>query len=344
MVCVYSKQTQASAEIVSGMVDESTVVIPIEVEGNNFTEILYALQYKIILTEYDHLTTNVTGGTKIMALALYEYALKAQNICQVYQCYIGLDQTIHWFTENRIDAFTEKLTIEEFIQLSGQKLLSKDLYPDILDRFSEPLHTVKSYLDSFAKSTIWDKFLKNVVAKLRNQNNHYESTRQSLQRLLTNGSLGGFDICWNAKGILIEHQDKVFIDMTQSDQDITWFLFNAGWFELLTAQKFALHYSPEDIYMNVKFPVLANMEREKNEVDILVNDGGKLIFVECKSGNVKSEHINNIQVRKETYGGVIGSSILVTRYALDKSKNEKDKIIVEKCKEMNINYKTLKEI
>jgi hypothetical protein len=344
LVQVFSAKTSKAAAILEKMAQASTVVIPIEVSGNDFMEILKELQKKVVLSANDHLTINVTGGTKMMGLALHEFGLKAQNTCKVYQCYIDWEQNIHWYIENRNETFTEKLTLEEFISLSGQKISAKDNYSDLATKYKLPLSTVKGYLNSYERSQNWDKFLKNVVAKVRNNSNHYESVKQILNRLLVNQSLGGFEIIWNSEGIKIQHNDSIFIKISESDAAIEWFLFNAGWFELLTAQKLSETYPVNQIYMNVKFPVLAKMEEDKNEVDILINDGGKLIFIECKSGFVKSENINTIKVRKETYGGMIAQNMLITRYPLELDKTEKTKIIIEKCKELDIQYKTLKDL
>jgi hypothetical protein len=93
--------------------------------------------------------------------------------------------------------------------------------------------------------------------------------------------------------------------------------------------------------MNVLFPALSNVELDKNEVDILVNDNGNLIFIECKSGIVSSQNINSIKVRQETYGGTIAKSILVLRNDLPKDERNIDnsRIIEEKCNDLGIEIK-----
>jgi hypothetical protein len=344
LVQVYSKDTENSAAILEKMAADCSVIIPIEVGGFNYIEILNALQSKIEVKEEDHLTINITGGTKMMSLALYEFGLKAQNTCKVFYFYIDLQQKIHWFLENRTEDFSVQLTLEEFITLSGQKISVKDNYSDLATKYKLPLSTVKGYLNHFERTKIWENFLKNVVAVIRKNANNYESVKQTLKRLLVNQSLRGFEIIWDNEGIRILYKDRPFIEISDSDIAIEWFLFNAGWFELITAEKLSKTYPENQIYMNVKFPVLAKMEEDKNEVDILINDGGKLIFIECKSGLVKSENINTIKIRKETYGGMIAQNILVTRYPLELSKSDTTKIIMEKCKELNIQYKTLKDL
>ena len=67
----------------------------------------------------------------------------------------------------------------------------------------------------------------------------------------------------------------------------------------------------------------------KNEIDVLINIGHKLIFIECKSGKVKHDDINKMRVVKDVYGGIISKSILVCLEMPSAT-------IMEKCKELNI--------
>ena len=92
--------------------------------------------------------------------------------------------------------------------------------------------------------------------------------------------------------------------------------------------------------MNVKFPLLKKIELDKNEVDILIVENGKLIFVECKSGIVFPNEINTMKVRQETYGGIGAKNLLVTRFDLAEGKNDSDKIVIEKCKDLKIEVKS----
>ena len=74
---------------------------------------------------------------------------------------------------------------------------------------------------------------------------------------------------------------------------------------------------------------ITSLPENWREIDILINTGKKLIFVECKSGLVKQEDINKMKIVKQTYGGVIAKSILVCRELPSQS-------IIEKCKELDI--------
>ena len=81
--------------------------------------------------------------------------------------------------------------------------------------------------------------------------------------------------------------------------------------------------------LHCELPFKTDDKSLKNEIDIVLNTGNKLIFVECKSGNIKQEDINKMKVIKQTYGGIISKSLLVSRFMPSQS-------IMEKCKELDI--------
>ena len=84
-----------------------------------------------------------------------------------------------------------------------------------------------------------------------------------------------------------------------------------------------------NFFWNCVLPFKTDKLSRKNEIDILISTGKRLIFVECKSGNVRQEDINKMKVIKQTYGGVISKSILVSRFLPSAT-------ILEKCKELDI--------
>lgn len=50
----------------------------------------------------------------------------------------------------------------------------------------------------------------------------------------------------------------------------------------------------------------------KNEVDILVNIGNTIVFVECKSGSLTQNEIFKMDYIKKTYGSDKSKSVLIT--------------------------------
>ena len=60
-----------------------------------------------------------------------------------------------------------------------------------------------------------------------------------------------------------------------------------------------------------------------------MNNQQKLVFIECKSGNVTQNDIYKIDAVRETYGGDISQAVLASYYPVEKS-------LQDKCKDLQI--------
>ena len=338
VVHLYSDHTKGEEEILNSLISETTKIIPILVNGHDYNQVVEALINKLEVTTTDYITVNLTGGTKMMALATYAFVQQSLTNIKKEFCYVGLDQTIYWFERGERDSFTKSLSLEEFITLSGQKILNYAKYSDEMARLKPAFNQIKK----IHKSSLWTAFLKAVLKEIRHlkslRENRGVSSKELVKRYAHLWERSEFSLDWRSGHLEISYSGSSFLDLELSESDIEGLLFNSGWFELLVAQRYAKHYDPRQLFLNVKFPVLADLEHEKNEVDLIINDGNKLIFVECKSGQVTTDNINTINARKETYGGLISQSILVTKYDLQKYPNAKSKLIVEKCKDLDIKH------
>ncbi|WP_053991293.1 DUF1887 family protein [Mangrovimonas sp. TPBH4] len=343
LVHVYSEESKTSEAILANLVQPYTQLIPVKVDANNFYGILETLEAKVTIAPSDYVTINLTGGTKMMALASYAFANALKVNHSVRKCYIDLDQNIRWFEEeNQFDTFTEQLTLDELIALSGQKLYKNQQYDSIYPLCGQAL----SEIEPLIYSKNWKKFLENVVTpcvKEYDKRKGKEPILKIAQRLQSNGAFNFFDVFWEDSTFKVLKDGTPFLALDLSVGNVSWLIFFGGYFELMVAKAYAQHYPSKDIYLSVIFPALSNQKQEKNEVDVLINDGGKLLFIECKSGRVSSANINTIKVRKETYGGLIGQSVLVTRFPLNKNVTH-DQFIIEKCKELDVSYTTLEKI
>lgn len=107
--------------------------------------------------------------------------------------------------------------------------------------------------------------------------------------------------------------------------------FNAGWFEYKIARMLSHWRHAKDIRLNCKFPLrnTNNVQFPKNEIDIIVNTGSKILFVECKTQITSSTDIDKFRTAVKNYGGM-GSKALFITEALMRP------VDVEKCIESNI--------
>lgn len=87
-------------------------------------------------------------------------------------------------------------------------------------------------------------------------------------------------------------------------------LFNAGWFEYKVARMLSKWNRAKEICMNCHFPFRSNID--KNETDIIVNTGAKILFVECKTQITHTTDIDKFRSVVKGYGGTGSKGLFVT--------------------------------
>ena len=109
----------------------------------------------------------------------------------------------------------------------------------------------------------------------------------------------------------------IFLKSKKYEKEITltsphayYMLFDAGWFEYKVAEIFSRWDKAKEIVLNCSFPAKNNVD--KNEVDIIINAGTKIIFVECKTQISKITDIDKFRSVVKGYGGMGSKGIFVT--------------------------------
>ncbi len=264
------------------------------------------------LDSSDDVTFNLTGGTKIMVLAV-------QAIIH--------EKNLHGFYINQDDSFLElpsyekkkiscEILIEEFLALSGHTLSSFKKLDDFENEDFKTAHNIE-----LISSNNW---YKTITTFFRNK---YSSSKNLMPLQGKETVNKNCEIFWTHNNIKGSLNGSLLMDF--KSKSINNLFFNAGWWELLVAEKVSKWNEVREILLQCELPFKTEKNVTKNEIDILVNLGRKLLFIECKSGLVKQEDINKMKVIKDTYGGIIAKSLLISRYMPPPS-------IIEKCKELNI--------
>jgi hypothetical protein len=333
LIQVYSDFSKKASNILASMVDrDKTEVVLIECDGWNFIDLLEKLKSSIKLQPNDQLFVNVTGGTKMMALPVYEFAKDQSTDVEVKLFYTTTNSEIVWFLEkDQVTSLQTILSIQELISLQDQKLKSKISHQEALAQFEKPLNVIKTEWDS--KYSRWNQFLKILKKLYRKPDDEVPVSFDSFIENI-NSSQEVFKITQTEKGIYLNYKDTIFLKFGLNSENTLWFLLNGGWFEGLVAQKLVLKYPSYEVYLNVNFNFKTDERRIKNEVDILMSDGNKLLFFECKSGIIKSKDIDSIKIRNDIYGGLIGKSVLIGRYPFSSS----SKILAEKAEDYGIPF------
>ncbi|HBK28451.1 MAG TPA: hypothetical protein DDZ04_00760 [Parabacteroides sp.] len=104
-------------------------------------------------------------------------------------------------------------------------------------------------------------------------------------------------------------------------------VFNSGWFEYKVALMLSKWDKAKEICLNCRFPSKVGLD--KNEVDIIVNTGKKILFVECKTQISSSADIDKFRSVVNGYGGMGSKGLFVTDAKMSEFNDEK-------CKERNI--------
>lgn len=131
-------------------------------------------------------------------------------------------------------------------------------------------------------------------------------------------------ISWEAERntITIEISGKEKVTVSSPH---VWHLANGGgWFEYYVATVLANIYQADQIFMNCHFKGPDN--NDLNEVDIMVNTGKKLLFVECKTQIKGTTEINKFANVVRTYGALSSKSLFVTYWPMYRNGEEMCKL------------------
>lgn len=261
----------------------------------------------------DEVVFNLTSGTKIMVLA-------AQAIIH--------EKNLRGFYINQDDSYLElpiyqkkqiqtQLTIQEFFDVSGHHFFSAKKLNDYNIADYKMAHLIETFASTDNRYT---KITSVLRKKYNDKHNKIPLTGKEIFD-------SGLVINWSSQSIIISNNGKTLYNF--NSPCIIDLFFNAAWWELLVAEEVGKWIKAKEILIKCELPFASDKQTTKNEIDILLNTGKKLIFVECKSGNVKQEDINKMKVIKQTYGGIISKSILVSRFIPSTT-------IIEKCNELDI--------
>lgn len=104
--------------------------------------------------------------------------------------------------------------------------------------------------------------------------------------------------------------DGQSMEVTLESEHAVEIAFHTHWFELKVARLLSGWDKAKDILMNCRFPFKPLVD--KNEVDIIVNTGTKLLFVECKTQIIHNTDIDKFRSVVKGYGGMGSKGIFIT--------------------------------
>ena len=258
---------------------------------------------------------NLTGGTKIMALAAFAVA-NSQGSQIIYTD----STTIKIISTNEVKdtPLDCHLILHEIVALQGQKLLTAARY-DRQDKIQEV--AVARKICDFIRNR------REVYSCIRQWvDNYHRSNGDTIPNTFSCAGTEGcrFTLRCGQKNKLgdrtltiVSSRNEELLKITCRDPKSL--LLKGMWWEILVADAISSISDNYTVWQNVKFKQVKDPEGNavKNEIDILVNIGNKLLLVECKSGKFDSANLHKCRTVKSTYGGEKSKMILVSASPFD---------------------------
>lgn len=271
---------------------------------------------------------NVTGGTKLMAIASLHHALETG----ARAFYVHTEgAAIQWVGEDwGREPLQGSLEVEDFIRLAGHDLIDPGYWEDVPER--EGRADVTRTLWKFRRCLA--KAYKDVVNAM-DTGGTLERTYKRKQRAVT--------IEW-ARGtgrLVCEKQGKPVVDEQVEWPDFLQYMAG-GWFEeycYLMLRPCLEDGEVQDIRIGLRPSWNMDVEDDadeasKQEFDIVLTDGLRLTIVECKSGwSVRQQHIQKLENNVSSYAGVMGRGILAAALKIDshQAKPNRERISQSRC-------------
>ncbi|MDR1403250.1 MAG: DUF1887 family protein [Tannerellaceae bacterium] len=258
---------------------------------------------------------NLSEGTKLMAFSAFSIA-KEYGAIAFYITQQGEIVNLDTFEKYQMQSMLEN---EEILTLNGSELSTYDDIKDLADTTIRSAQQIKQFIESYP-----------------NENGRIQKYFDSrcgrhLSRLPERWTFPDKVSFIRKEGALqISMKDQILLDIPYPNASMLY--FEGRWWETLVAAK-AREWSYKQIHLpevwqSVIFHTHSS-SRIKNEVDILLNNEQKLIFIECKSGNVTQNDVYKVDAIRETYGGDISLAILASYFPVESS-------LHEKCKDLQI--------
>ena len=264
-------------------------------------------------SEYDKIEINITSGTKPWTIALNELSSDLKNAIVIY-----IDQNCVFYDlrNKKSSVIDNKLDIAEILKYNNQ---STESFLNLSSFTEEDLKVMKGIeemrkfnYDEFNKLTIPGKNL-TYKNSLQNKNNGEE--------ILSSGSKVIWDKAFKTVQLQLVNKKGESKSKTFVAPHVFEIVFNSGWFEYKIAQLLSDWKYSEEVWMNVKFPYKGG--RAKNEIDIIVNIGNKLMFVECKTQITDQTDIDKFNTAVKNYGGMGCKALFITDAKMKKEAEEK---------------------
>ena len=251
-----------------------------------------------IMSDDDHYTVNLTSGTKVWSILFHEAFAAKPNVKFIY-----VDQSCTIYDLSDGDSREgAPIDTDRVFRLNDTHAESYLDYKEMNDDDMKVLGAVKGLIHSN-----WTVF--NALTVL-NTPNKQQCLKQRQGRVEHKGSSLSWNRDDNTATLSLQRLDGRLVEKTLSSPHVFNLLLNTGWFEAEVARHLSCWKHGHEVRMNVKFPYVVG--NPKNEIDVIVNTGNRLMFVECKTQIHTLTDLDKFSKAVRNYGGTGCHALFVT--------------------------------
>ncbi len=255
-----------------------------------------------------HYTINLTSGTKVWSILFREAFASKPDVKFIY---VDQSCSIYDLSSGEVKE-AEMVEMDRVFRLNNTSVLKsmdfKRLTEEDLNAIPEIRYLYLAKRFAFTALTV-------------------PTTRPGENRIRNNEDsfvFQGSSISWNHETKTINFQIKTkagLIEKTLSSPHIFDLVFFAGWFEAEVTRHLSMWKHSHEVKMNVQFPYVDG--KTKNEIDVIVNTGKRLLFVECKTHIHNLTDLDKFSKAVRNYGGMGCHALFVTFESMSQLAEEK---------------------
>lgn len=274
-------------------------------------EVELPLDYNYCLQKFEYLvknvkdvdiSVNVSGGTKIMTLAALEVARKNSLRC----FYMDQNNQVVDLPSGKSMIYSQEIELGRYFQLFGQSAQGTsrfDMLEENMLEFGRMISVNYSKMNGLLGDFRKNKYDEKRSFKLKNSK---------------------CELGWDVD----KQSVMVYVDSTGEETHVAGenafhIVFNTGWWELEVGEMLNGWPLARRIYWNTKIP-RHSVDNIKNEIDLIVDTGVKMLFFEVKTQVFDIKDIDKFRNVVRNYGGLGAKSYLITLF---KPSPE----VIEKC-------------
>lgn len=322
VILVCSSQTKEEADLLKKLLNKNQFHVTIvQTDPTDLQEIQETLAHisNDLLNEDDELTLNLIGGTKHWSLAFYQNFYDREKTA----IYLYDQNNLIWdIKKQTFEPLYTEIDTDEYLELYKNPIITYHQFESYTEEDFEVMREIRAFRNKCPRKLFNEFFA--VLPK------DWETDIKDPSKSKGVFQINNNRVYWQKPGHVSAYLNNEHVQF--NSPHAVALAFNSGWFELQVAQILSQWKHHKDIRVNCIFPL---KKKTKNEVDIIVNTGQKLLFVECKTQLKNGTDVDKFSTVVKNYGGAGSKALFITDEVLPE-------LSTVKCKESGILTYSLK--